>query len=77
MSGWLRTVRARARGAVSKRAVDEDFTRELEAHLAMLTEENLARGMAPDEARRAARLRLGGMAGRAMRMDPMAALRYQ
>ena len=38
----------------------QDFERELASHLEMLTEENVQRGMAPDEARRAARIRLGG-----------------
>ena len=60
MFGWMRTVTLRIRGVVATRAVDEDFTQELDAHLAMLTEENVARGMAPEEARRVARLRLGG-----------------
>ena len=60
MFGWMRTVTSRIRGVVATRAVDEDFTQELDAHLAMLTEENVARGMAPEEARRVARLRLGG-----------------
>jgi predicted permease len=61
MLAWMRTMVARMRGVASKRAVDEDFTQELDAHLAMLTEENIARGMAPDEAQRVARLRLGGV----------------
>jgi predicted permease len=60
MFGWVRTVAARIRGVVATRAVDEDFTQELDAHLAMLTDENISRGMAPEEARRVARLRLGG-----------------
>jgi predicted permease len=41
--------------------MDEEFTQELEAHLAMLAEEGISRGMAPEDARRAARVRLGGM----------------
>jgi predicted permease len=61
MFRWMRTIVARVRGLISTRAVDEDFTQELDAHLAMLTEENIARGMPADEARRVARLRLGGM----------------
>lgn len=52
---------ARIRGAASKRALDEEFSEELASHLALLTEENIAGGMAPDEARRVARLRLGGV----------------
>ena len=61
MLGWIRTMMARVRGIFSKRAMDEEFTQELEAHLAMLTEENVSRGMAPEDARRAARVRLGGV----------------
>lgn len=61
MLGWMRTMIARLRGVFSKRAMDEEFRQELEAHLAMLTEEGIARGMAPEDARRAARVRLGGV----------------
>jgi predicted permease len=39
--------------------VDGEITAELEAHLAMRTEDNLARGMAPEQAQREARLRFG------------------
>jgi putative ABC transport system permease protein len=42
------------------RADREDFAAELEAHLALLTEDNIRRGLSPDAARREARLRLGG-----------------
>ena len=43
------------------RRVDEDFSQELRQHLEMLTEENMRRGMRFEEARRAAKVRLGGM----------------
>ena len=49
------------RGWLSLRRVEEDFTQELESHLEMLVEENLRRGMPLEEARRAARVRLGGL----------------
>jgi putative ABC transport system permease protein len=42
------------------RADREDFAAELEAHLTLLTEDNIRRGLSPDAARREARLRLGG-----------------
>jgi macrolide transport system ATP-binding/permease protein len=45
----------------TRHRLDEDFQQELDSHLALLTEENIRRGMSPDEARRAARLRLGGI----------------
>jgi predicted permease len=59
--GWLRIVASRIRGWLSRRPADEEFARELESHLEMLAQENVRRGMPPDEARRAARVRLGGM----------------
>ena len=62
MIGWLRTLSSRIRSLFSRRESDEDFARELDSHLAMLTEENIRRGIPPDEARRLARLRLGGSA---------------
>ena len=40
--------------------MDQDFANELDSHLEMLTDENIRRGMTPEEARRAARIRLGG-----------------
>jgi hypothetical protein len=43
-------------------SLDSDFDRELESHLAMLEEDGIRRGMTPQQARRAARLTLGGAA---------------
>src|SRR3984893_343152 len=51
---------ARIRAMLSKRS-DDGFDEEFETHLALLTEENLRRGMPAEEARRAARVRLGGI----------------
>src|SRR5438094_74035 len=45
-----------------KRALDSDFNEEIESHLAMLVEDNVRRGLTIDEARRQARIRLGGAA---------------
>ncbi len=61
MLAWLRALASRTRAWLSPRQVDQDFEHELEAHLEMLTDENIRRGMAPEEARRAARIRLGGL----------------
>src|SRR6266566_3793946 len=58
---WLRVLGSRIRGFVLGHRVDGNFDRELQSHLEMLTEENVRRGMAPEEARRAACLRLGGV----------------
>src|SRR6266851_3697954 len=61
MLTWLRVLGSRIRGFVLGHRVDDDFDRELQSHLEMLTDENVRRGMAPEEARRAACLRLGGV----------------
>src|SRR6187402_86066 len=42
------------------RADRDDFEAELDAHLTLLTEDNIRRGLSPEAARREARLRLGG-----------------
>ncbi|MGH9715143.1 MAG: permease prefix domain 1-containing protein, partial [Candidatus Acidiferrales bacterium] len=59
MFSHLRAIVSRVRGFFSARRLDADFQQELAAHLAMLEEENVRRGLPPDEARRQARLRLG------------------
>src|SRR5438046_656522 len=61
MMTWLRVLGSRIRGFVFGHRVDDEFDRELQSHLEMLAEENARRGMAPEEARRAACLRLGGV----------------
>ena len=58
---WLRIFGARLRGLFRKRQLDGDLDRELRAHLEMLTEENIRRGMNPVEARHAARREFGGL----------------
>lgn len=59
MFEWLRVMASRIYGSLTIRRLDHDFEQELEAHLALLTEENIRRGLLPEEARRDARLRLG------------------
>src|SRR5215472_10591002 len=58
---WLRASASRIRGFVTRRRVDEDFRHELDSHVALLTDQNIRRGMPPADARRAARVRLGGV----------------
>jgi len=60
MLAWIRALASRTRASLSTRQMDQEFARELDAHLDMLAEENVRRGMSPEEARRAARIRLGG-----------------
>ena len=62
MFAWIRTLASRTRTLLSPRRADREFEQELETHLDLLTDENIRRGMAPEEARRAARIRLGGNA---------------
>ncbi|HEV2381806.1 MAG TPA: ABC transporter permease [Terriglobia bacterium] len=58
---WLRVLASRIRGLLTRHELDQDFQQELDSHLSLLTEENLRRGLSPEEARRAARVRLGGV----------------
>jgi len=57
----LDRLRAIARSWLRNRRLDEELGEELRFHLERETEANVAAGMAPEEARRAARLALGGM----------------
>jgi putative ABC transport system permease protein len=57
---WLRVLALRFSGMFAKRRRDAQLEEELQAHLEMLVEQNLQRGMPADEARRAAKLALGG-----------------
>ena len=41
MFDWLRVLACRLRGWLSLGQLDQDFQQELEAHLALLTEENI------------------------------------
>jgi putative ABC transport system permease protein len=60
MRALFYTLIARLREFV-RPAGDGEFDQELEMHLAMAEEEKVRRGMSPDEARRQARLELGGV----------------
>jgi predicted permease len=51
----------RIRAFLGAGAIDREFDRELESHLDELAEDYRRRGLAPDEARRKARIHLGGM----------------
>jgi predicted permease len=58
---WLRILALRIKGLFGKSRREIDLDAELQAHLAALTEENIRRGMTPDEARHAARREFGGV----------------
>jgi hypothetical protein len=49
MLDWLKVQVSRVRGLMARRRIDQDFEQELGAHLALLVEENVHRGMAPEE----------------------------
>jgi hypothetical protein len=57
----LRVMALRIRGMFAKRRQDAELNDELQAHLEMLAEENMQRGMSAEDARRAARIELGGV----------------
>jgi len=58
----LRSLSSRLWAWARMRRLEGDFAEELESHAAMLTEEYRQRGLAPEQARREAMLRLGSMA---------------
>ena len=60
MSEAVRVFFAKIRAIFSKSELDNDFNQELESHIDLLTAENEKSGMAPQEARRVAILRIGG-----------------
>jgi putative ABC transport system permease protein len=57
----LRELLARAFGSVGARRRERDLDEELQSHLEMHVEDNIRGGMRPEEARRAALLKLGGL----------------
>ena len=62
MRALFYAVVARIRDFLRPAASEADFEQELEAHLAMAEEDKVRRGMSPEQARREARLDLGGAA---------------
>ncbi|OLE57710.1 MAG: hypothetical protein AUG13_02635 [Chloroflexi bacterium 13_1_20CM_2_59_7] len=60
MERWRVAVN-RIRGLFARRNKEKELDAELRAHLEMLAEENIRRGMSPEEARHAARREFGGV----------------
>ncbi len=58
---WLYTLRPRLRALFDRNRVEQDLDDELHDYVARATEEHVARGMTPAEARRAALVALGGV----------------
>ena len=61
MNRYIAQAVAKLRNLVAARKADADFEREFGAHLAFLEEDFLRRGMAPAEARKAARIACGNL----------------
>jgi hypothetical protein len=57
----LRALWLRLCGIFGARSADEDFAAELESHVGLHTEDGIRAGLSPEEARRQALIRLGGM----------------
>jgi macrolide transport system ATP-binding/permease protein len=58
---WLRVFIHRLLGIFFKRGRERDLDEEIRSHLGMQVEENMRQGMSAEEARRAARLKIGGI----------------
>ena len=61
MLSFLRTIAARIRGFFGPRNLESDFDQEMAAHLDMAEADGRRRGLSAEEARRAARVQLGGL----------------
>ena len=61
MPTWFATFTSRMLGWLRSASQDKEFSTEIQTHLEMLTEDNIAHGMSPEEATRDARVRLGGI----------------
>src|ERR1700743_3456077 len=60
MFAFLKSIASRFRTQASPDTTDREFQQELDTHLELAIQENIRRGMTPDDAARAARVRLGG-----------------
>jgi len=58
---WFRLLRFRLSRLLNLRAADEDLAEEIRSHIEIETQENIARGMSPEEARRVARIKFGSL----------------
>ncbi len=62
MRAFFHTMAARIRGYLRPGGAESDFDQEIAAHLEMAEEDGRRRGLTPEQARRAARVQLGGTA---------------
>ena len=61
MLAFLYTIAARIRGFLRPGDLESDFDEEVASHLEMAEEDGLRRGLTVEEARRTARVQLGGI----------------
>jgi predicted permease len=61
MTRWLRHLLDRLHSSFANRRLDQDLDPEIAAHLELAVEENMRRGMSPEDAQRQARIRFGGV----------------
>jgi predicted permease len=57
----LQNISAGFRGLFRREQMDHDLDQEIRSHVELLADERIREGMSPDEARRAARIELGGL----------------
>src|SRR5258708_31695037 len=62
MLTWFRLILPRLAGIAKKQTLSGELSEELHSHREMLLEENMRRGMSPEEADRRARITLGSAA---------------
>src|SRR5262244_1217054 len=73
---WFYTVPLRLRSLFRRRQVEEELDEELRYHIERQIEENIAKGMTPDEARHAALRAIGGVERRKEECRDMRRVRW-
>jgi hypothetical protein len=58
---WILAVRAKVRAVLGREAMDRELDEELRYHAERKTEQNIARGMTAEQARRVAMVEAGGI----------------
>ncbi len=58
---WLNRIRSAIRNLLNGRKMSRDLDEEIRAHVELMAEEKMAKGMKPDEARRESRMEAGGI----------------
>ena len=61
VEGWIKRWKRRIRTLIRRDAVERELDEELAFHLGMETQKNLREGMSPEEARRQAAIKFGGV----------------